>query len=96
MVKEEMAKIVIKTIDDNLLYRMSGVKQTRSGNLRKYTWEHGKIFCKSELQIHLSWKTQKLLPERLKQCHLKEIPIRVVQAPGNSYIFRITCKTQSV
>ena len=96
MIKDEMNKILIKMwemkfIDNNLLYRTSGFKQTPAGNLRKCSGSTAKYFANENCGfIYPLWKTHKLSPERLKQCNITEIPIRVVQSAGNTYLCRFT------
>ena len=84
----------MKFIDNNLLYRTSGFKQTPSGNLRKCTGSTEKYFanenCGFSYPLCLSLKTHKLSPESLKQYNLTKIPIRVVQSAGNTYLYRFT------
>ena len=81
----------IKTIFNNLLYRTSDFKQTPSRSLRKCTGNKEKYFANENFRfIYPLWKTYKLSPERLKQCNLTEIPVRVVQSAGNTYHCRFT------
>ena len=40
--------------------------------------------------IYPLWKTHKLSPNQLKDCDITDIPIRIVQAAGNTYLSRIT------
>ena len=90
-----MIKIVIKmweinTIDNNLLYKTTSIKQTPSGNLKKCIGSTAKCFANQNCGfIYPLWKTHKLSPEQLKQYALKQIPTRVVQAAGlsNQLIF---------
>ena len=96
MIKEEMTKILIKmwenkSIDNDLLYRTSGYKKAPSGNLRKCTGSTAKYFANENCGfIYPLWKTHKLSPEELRHCNITEIPIRVVQAAGNTYLCRYT------
>ena len=87
-----MNKILIETwemkfIDNNLLYRTSGFKQTPQGNLRKCTGSTSKYFDNENCEfIYPLWKTHKLSPERINEFNLTEIPIRVVQSAENTYL----------
>ena len=89
-----MKKIIIKMweikiIDNNLHCRTTGFKQTPSSILRKCTGSTAK-YSENCGFIYPLWTTHKLSPERLKQFNLTEIPIRVVQAAGNTYLCRFT------
>ena len=92
MIKDEMNKILIKMwemkfIDNNLLYRTSGFKQTPARNLRKCTGSTSKYFDNENCEfIYPLWKTHKLSPERINEFNLTEIPIRVVQSAENTYL----------
>ena len=68
MIKDEMNKILIKMwkmkfIDNNLLYRTSGLKNTPSVNLRKCTGSTATHFANENCGfIYPLWMTNKLFP----------------------------------
>ena len=91
-----MVEIIIKIfeksiIDDNLLFKTTGLKKTKSGGFRKISGIKAKYFANDNCgYIYPLWKTHKLTPETLKNCNLNDIPTRTVQAAGNTYLCRFT------
>ena len=78
-------------IDENILYWTTGITRTNSGTLRKATDSSAKLFSNMNCRYnYLLRKTYKLPPEQLKECNINYIPIRIVQATGNTYLSRIT------
>ena len=95
-IKEKMVETIIKMweksiIDDNLLFKTTGLKKTKPGSLRKISGIKAKYFANDSCgYIYPLWKTHKLTPETLKKCNINDIPTRIVQAAGNTYLSRFT------
>ena len=78
-------------LDDNLLFITTGMKKTKTGILRKVSGPSAKYFANNNCgYIYPLWKTHKLSPDNLKTCSIFDIPTRIVQAAGNTYLSRLT------
>ena len=84
-------------IDEDMLYRTTGIIRTKTGNFSKATGSKAKYFSNMNCgYIYPLWKTHKMSPEKLKECAINDIPVRIVQAAGNTYLSRITAMLNSL
>ena len=84
-------------IDEDMLYRTTGIIRTKLGYFSKATGSKAKYFSNTNCgYIYPLWKTHKLSPEKLKECVIDDIPVRIVQAAGNTYLSRITAMLNSL
>ena len=78
-------------IDDKLLYCSTGIKRNKNNALCKITGPQAKHFANLEPgYIYPLFKTHKLNVESLLRETIKNIPVRLVQSSGNSYLSRTT------
>ena len=65
-------------IDENILYRTTGIPRTKLGTLRKAIGSSAKFFSNMNCRlVQPLWKTHKLSPEQLKECNINKTPIRM-------------------
>ena len=84
-------------IDEDMLYRTTGIIRTKTGNFNKATGSKAKYFSNMNCgYIYPLWKTHKMSPDKLKECTINDIPVRIVQAAGNTYLSRITAMLNSL
>ena len=78
-------------IDKDLLYQSTGLILTTTGRWMKTSSPAAKYFDNLDLgYVYALIKTHKMKPEDLTNCKFNEIPVRLVQAAGRTYLGRVT------
>ena len=78
-------------INETLLYNTTGFKENTNGEIQKIPGTQAKYFANMETgYVYPLFKTHKLDKDKLHSTKLQEIPTRLVQATGNTYLARIT------
>ena len=78
-------------IGDDLLYGATGFKVNSNNEVKRVTGPKAKYFSNMDLgYVYPLFKTHKLNPEAVQNCKIDEIPIRLVQSAGHTYLSRIT------
>ena len=78
-------------INEELLYQSTGLIKTKTGRIMKMPGPEAKYFDNFDLgYVYVLVKTHKMKPEQLVSCNVHDIPVRLVQAAGQTYLGRIT------
>ena len=79
------------TISKELLYAATGITITEMGHTRRITRIKAKYFANSETgYVYPLLKTHKLEPSEIERCPIDQIPVRLVQSAGHTFLTRIT------
>lgn len=102
-IKSAAEELVVKIykqdlITENLMYLTTGIKRRKlSEKLQKYGGPSAKYFKNMNTgYVYPLLKTHKLKKDQLTLCSIDQIPIRLVQAVGNTYLSRITAFLEEV
>ncbi len=96
---EQLAKEIYmeEELDEELFYQATGMKKSKSGNIQKKPGSCAKYFENFELSyVYPLLKTHKLTPQAVEACAMEEIPVRLVQAAGNTFMSRITAMLEEI
>ena len=78
-------------VDEEMLYCATGIKRNKNNKLCRMTGPQAKHFANLETgYTYPLFKTHKLNVEQVMETNIKEIPVRLVQSSGNSFLSRIT------
>ena len=78
-------------IDEDLLYRSVGINAQDNGETRRTSGTKAKYFSNMDAgYVYPLLKTHKLKPEEVDQCNVQDIPVRLVQSAGHTFLSRIT------
>ena len=84
-------------IDTKLLYCATGYIQNKNGKICKITGDQAKYFKNLEPgYTYPLFKTHKLNVQQIESSDIKDIPVRLVQSAGNSYLGRITALLETI
>ena len=83
-------------INEDLLFRATGIKQSDNKKtglkvFKKITGMQAKYFSNMDMgYVYPLLKTHKLHPDIIQQCQPGDIPVRLVQSAGQTFLSRIT------